>query len=503
MLQAALSALQHIVSPGPLLHLFIGIGVGLVVGLLPGLGGVAGTSLLLPFLFGMNPYNGIAMLVGLQAVTTVSDTYPAVLIGVPGTAGSQATIIDGYAMSRKGEAARALGAGYSSSLFGGLIGAVALLAAIAGAQPFLHAIGSPQLFMLTLLGLVTVGVVVRGDPLLGIASAFIGVMLGMVGTAPATPDYRYTFGTLYLSDGLPTVCVALGMFAIPEILSLVASRRAISDVPSLKGGVWDGFRETIHHRWLIVRSALIGVGFGVIPGIGGSVIDWIAYAHARATARDKSQFGKGDVRGVIGTESATNAREGGTLVPTLLLGIPGNASSAVLLGGLVLLGLNPGPEMITTHLDVTLTVVWSLVLAHVFATAIAFALSKPVARVTLVRGKVLAPFLFVVVLAAAYQATSSVGDLLVVLVLGLAGYWMKLVGFPRAPLIIGFVLSDGLARYLHLSISLYGWAWLTKPSVLAIFGLIVLVTVGGPAWRLLRRGGGRLLRTSPKVVAEV
>lgn len=483
MLDAALVALSHIFTPHSLLFLMIGVGLGFITGLLPGFGGTAGTALLLPFLFGMDPYSGIAMLVGLQAVNTVGDTFPSVLVGIPGSAGSQATIIDGYAMAKKGEAARALGASYSASMLGGLVGAVALLGAVAAALSILHVFGSPELFMLTLIGLATVAVVSRGDPLLGIAAAAMGVMIGLVGAAPAAPDYRFTFDSLYLSDGIQTVLVALGIFAIPEILALLTGRNAISNATELKGSVWDGFWETMRHKWLVVRTALIGVGFGIIPGVGGSIIDWIAYAHARGTAKDKSQFGKGDVRGVIGTESATNAKEGGVLIPTIILGIPGNASTAVLLGGLIMLGLSPGPDMLNKNLDMTLTVIWSLVLAHVIATAIAFMLSKQIAKITLVPSKVLAPFLLVLILSAAYQTSYSVGDYLVLLGIGVLGFLMKLAGWPRAPFIIGYVLAAGLERYLHLSISLYGSAWLVRPSVI-IFGVILfLILFGGPLVR--------------------
>ena len=486
MTDSMLSALQNIVSPELVLHMLIGIAVGLVIGFLPGLGGVVGMTLFMPFLFGMDPFVGIAMLIGFIAVMQTSDTFTAILLGVPGGAGSQATVMDGYPLTRQGQAARALGASFTASMFGGIIGAISLLVVITVARPLVQSFGSPELFMLTVLGLSTVGILVRGDPLLGLLSAVFGVMLGTIGSAPATPEYRYVFNLVYLFDGLSISVVALGLFAIPEVISLLVRRVSISGSPKLQGGILQGFRDTVRHWGVVVRSSLIGTGLSAIPGMGGSVVDWVTYGVTKQAARDSSKFGKGDIRGVIAPEAANNAREGGSLMPTLILGIPGSGTSAVLIAGLVLLGLTPGPEMLETHLDVTLTVVWTLVIANIVATAVCFFLSKPISRVTLVPAQILVPFLLVIFFGAAWQSSFHIGDLIAVLVLGLVGYAMKLVGWPRAAALIGFVLAPNLERYLHLSVSRYGFGWMITPSVLGIAAFIVVVIVGGPAWRILR-----------------
>ena len=486
---AAFSALENLASIDLLLHLFLGITIGLVIGLLPGLGGVVGMSLFLPFLFGMDPFVGMAMLVGFAAVGQTSDTYPSVLLGVPGSAGSQATILDGYALARQGQAARALGASFSASMIGGVFGAFSLLAVITVARPLVQALGSPELFMLTVLGIATVGVLVRGDPLLGLLSALFGIMIGTIGGAPATPEYRYVFGSLYLWDGVPLVAVAMGLFAIPEVLTLLVNRIRIAGKAELEGGMFDGFRETLRHKGLVLRSSLLGTGIGAVPGMGGSVVDWMAYGIAQQTSRDSSQFGKGDIRGVIAPESANNAKEGGTLMPTLILGIPGSGTSAVLLGGLILMGLTPGPSMLAENLDVTLTVVWALVIANVVATTVCFFLSHPISRITLIPAQILAPFLIVLFFAASYQATNNWGDIFSVLVIGLLGFAMKLVGWPRAPALIGFVLAANLERYLHLSISRYEFSWLLFPPVLVIGFLVFLMALGGPLYRYYQASG--------------
>lgn len=491
MLEAALSALVHLWSVELWLYMLLGIAGGLIIGVIPGLGGVVGMALYLPLLFGMDPYVGIGMMVGYIAVGQTSDTFPAVLLGVPGSAGSQATILDGYALARKGEAARALGASFSASLLGGVFGAAALLVVIAVARPYIHALKSPDLFMFTLLGIAAVGVLVRGDYLLGLSSALFGVMLATVGGAPAVPEYRYAFGVLYLYDGLHIVVVALGLFAIPEALELLIIRTPISQHERVEGGLWKGFKETLDHKFLVWRSSLVGTLVGAIPGLGASVVDWIAYAVALRTEKDSEGFGQGDIRGVIAPESANNAKEGGTLIPTLVLGIPGSATAAMLLGGLIILGINPGPEMIGEQLDMTLTVVWALVIANVIACVVCFSLSGPISRITHVRGELLAPVLIVIFFAAAYQSSQNLGDIIAMLGIGVLGYVMRLLAWPRAPFIIGFVLAPGLERYLHLSMGVYDFKWMGFLSV-RITGLLILLILLAPTIaRLLKKARNR------------
>lgn len=488
MTEAIFTALLNLTNPRLFAFLMLGIVVGLVIGVLPGLGGVVGMSLFVPFLFGMDPLVGMAMLVGFAAVGQTSDTFPSVLIGVPGSAGSQATILDGYALAKKGEGARALGASFSASMLGGVFGAVALLLVVTVARPLLQALTSPELFMLTVLGLITVGVLVRGDPLLGLGAAMVGLMLGTIGGAPATPEYRFTFGLLYLYDGIPLVAVAMGLFALPEVVGMLVRGIPIAGAAQeVKGGLLQGLRETFQHKFLVLRSSLLGVIVGVIPGMGGSVVDWMAYGAAQQTVRDNSNFGKGDIRGVIAPESANNAKEGGTLIPTLVLGIPGSGTSAILLGGMILMGLTPGPRMLTVHLDVTLTVVWTLVVANLIAGFLCIVLSKWIAKITYISPQKLAPFLLIIFFGAAFQATRNFGDLIVMLVIGIVAYFMKVVGMPRAPVLIGFVLAMNFERYLHLSMSRYGYQWMQHTTVLILAGLILLVAVGGPIYRFSQR----------------
>src|SRR5690606_14328701 len=349
MIEALATAFVSIFTGANPLYLLLGILLGIAVGIFPGLGGTAGISLLLPFVYGMDPVPALAMMVGLLAVISTSDTFTSVMMGVPGSAGSQATVMDGFPLAKQGQAARALSAAFSASLIGGLFGAVVLSGFILMARPIVLSFGSAELFMLALLGLSMVGVLSGTSLLKGLAASALGLLIGSIGPAPATGEYRMEFGTEYLLDKLPIVVVALGIFAVPEIIDLVRKEGSIAKSASSIGQGWlQGLKDTIRYRWIVLRGSIIGVIVGAIPGLGGSVVDWIAYGNNVQTTKDRENFGKGDIRGVIAPESANNAKEGGALVPTLLFGIPGSGGTAVFLGGLILIGVQPGIRMIQT-----------------------------------------------------------------------------------------------------------------------------------------------------------
>ncbi|NNE87099.1 MAG: tripartite tricarboxylate transporter permease, partial [Silicimonas sp.] len=348
-------------------YLVLGVCMGLAIGVFPGLGGIAGLSLLLPFMFGMEPLTGLALMVGMVAVVPTSDTFASVLMGIPGSSASQATVLDGFPMAKKGKAARALSAAFASSLFGGLVGAAFLTVFILAARPIVLLFKTPELLMITIFGLSMVGILAGRVAIKGIVAACLGLLVGTIGEGASAGALRMsTYDMPYLVDGLKLVIVGLGIFAIPEIVALLRQDKAISDRAQLGGGWMEGVKDWWANKWLSVRCSLIGVMVGVIPGLGGSVVDWIAYGHTVQTARDKSQFGSGDVRGVIGPESSNNAKEGGGLVPTLLFGIPGSGSMAIFISAIALLGtgsIEVGPSMLKNNLDFTYAIVWLLALA--------------------------------------------------------------------------------------------------------------------------------------------
>lgn len=491
MFDAMLAGLTILLDPFRLMMLMAGVVIGIVVGILPGLGGLMGMALVLPFLFGMDPYAGIALLIGIVAAVPSADTFPSVLMGIPGSSGSQATVMDGYPMARQGQAARALGAAFSASLVGGLIGALALTALVPFARPLVLAFGSPELFMLAVLGLSMVGVLTGRRPFLGILSAAIGMLLGTVGSAPAAVEYRMAFDITYLFDGFSLIILALGLFALPEVIDLLARGGTIArSTPGLGSGWMQGVRDMVRHRWLVLRHSLLGVGLGALPGVGSSVIDWINYGVAVQTSKDRSRYGKGDVRGVIAPESANNAKEGGVLMPTLLFGVPGSSAMALFLGALLIFGVQPGPALLRDQLDLVFVIIWSLALGSIFGCMLCLMLSRPIATLTRVPFHYIAPVVLVIVVLAAWQTNRHWADLGQLLAFGLLGWVMKRAGMPRPPLLIGFILSPLAERYLWISYNLYDWDWIWRPGVLAIASLILVLTLGGTVMRLVRRARG-------------
>jgi TctA family transporter len=447
-----------ILQPMVLGYLVLGVLMGLCIGVFPGLGGIAGLSLLLPFMFGMDPILGLALMIGMVAVVPTSDTFASVLMGIPGSSASQATVLDGFPMAKRGLAARALSAAFASSLFGGLVGASFLTLFILVARPIVLEFRTPELLMITLFGLSMVGILAGRVAIKGLVAAGLGMLIGTIGEGASSGDLRMSsYDFPYLTDGLKLVIVGLGIFAIPEIIALLRQDRAISTEPQLGNGWIDGVKDWFANIWLSVRCSIIGVVVGVIPGLGGSVVDWIAYGHAVQTTKDTSMFGKGEVRGVIGPESSNNAKEGGGLVPTLLFGIPGSGSMAIFIGAIALLGsgqIEVGPAMLKNNLDITYSIVWLLALANVVGTVICIAASGGIAKLTTIRFALLAPFLFMIISFAAFQSGQNLMDLVALFGIGFLGILMRRFDWSRPAFLIGFVLSNPAETYANQAVQI-------------------------------------------------
>lgn len=502
MIDAAMEALRIISDPSRLVFVALGTVLGLMIGVIPGIGGLVGLALLLPFTFSMDPYTALAFLVGVQSVTTTSDTIPAVLFGVPGTTGSAATVLDGHPMAKNGQAGRAFGAAFTASVCGGLFGAVVLAMSIPILRPFILAIGTPELLAICLLGLTLVVSLSHGALFKGLVAASLGLLLATIGDEPQTGELRWTFGSFYLWDGLSLVPVALGLFAVPEMIDLGAAKRSIAR-DGRKMSPWDqveGMKDAFRNWWLVLRCSSIGTFLGSIPGLGANVIDWISYGYAaRVLPGARETFGKGDVRGVIASESANNAKEGGALVPTLAFGVPGSASMSILLGAFLIHGIAPGPNMLDQDLDVTFTLIWTVAIANILGAGICFGLAGQFAKVAAVRAGLLVPLVFGIMVIGAYQGAKDYADLIVLVIFGALGWAMKRLSWPRAPLILAFVLGGLVENYLFISQLRYGFGWMLQP-----FPLIALLII---AFLLLRPLIVRFLpgwrRQQAKVAAEL
>ena len=502
MLEAAAHALTLMVEPMRLGFLALGALLGLILGILPGIGGIAGIAILIPFTYAMDPYTAFAFLLGLASTTATGDPIPAVLFGIPGGAGSAATVLDGHPMAKRGEAGRALSACYMSSLLGGVFGAALMGLTIPLLRPLVLNVGSPELLALAIFGISMVAVLSGNTPLRGLAAAALGLMLAMVGTDPQTGTQRWTFGSLYLWEGLHLIPIVLGLFALPELCDLAIARSSITGGRvDVHRGTWQGTKDCFRHWWLVLRCSWIGAFFGAIPGIGGSVIDWLAYGHAaRTEKRARETFGSGDVRGVIASESANNAKEGGALVPTVAFGVPGSAGTAVLLGAFMVHGLIPGPQMLDKNLSVTYAMVWSVALANIVGAGLCYAFSAQFARVATLRYTLILPSVLGIVYIGAFEAGRDWGDLFALLAFGVLGWTMKQLRWPRPPLILGFVLGDIFERYLFVSVERYGMEWLGRPLVVVLL-LLALAGLARPLWQDLRTR--RILFGRPRLHASL
>ena len=487
--------------------LCLGVGLGLIVGVVPGIGGLVGLTLLLPLTFAMDPATALAVLIGMHAVVATADAIPAVLFGVPGTIGSAATVVDGYPMSQRGEARRALGAAFGASMIGGLFGAIMLVILIPVLRPLVLSIGTPEMLALCVLGLSLAASLSGRYMLRGLAVACLGLILSLVGEDFQHGTMRWTYGTLYLWDGIPLVPFALGLFALPEIADLAIRRTTIARVPvQNSGGQSQGFLDVLHHPFVVLRSSAIGAGLGALPGLGSAVIDWIAYGSTVRGKHANAQFGHGDVRGVIASEAANNAKEGGALVPTIAFGVPGSASMSILLGAFAVHGIVPGPNMLGSQLDVTFVLVISLAVANVIGAGLCFLLAPTLARVAQVPVGLIVPVVLAITFLGAFQGGQHWGDLVVLFGAGLLGFMMRCFQWPRSPLILGFVLGLLVERYLATSVQIYGADFLLRPGVLVLLaiGIVGLARSLLPALRsgtrVRRSGPRRILASGPDLI---
>jgi TctA family transporter len=506
MLEAMVSAAQQLFTPGPMIAFAIMIPVALIAGLMPG-GGLPFIVVVLSFTTELDPFVAMALIIGYMAANDLTEPIPSILLGIPGARSSQATILDGYPMAKRGEAGVAIGASYTSSLLGGIIGAAALLAVLPFARELLKLFGAPEFFLLSLLGIASVGIISAGAVSKGLLTAALGLFIGMIGFSNVGSAPRADFGVDYLYDGINIIPVVVGLFAFPEIADLVITNTPVAKDEMgnmLKNGRADtlkGMRIAMQHKWLIARSSLIGVFIGAMPGLGPTPAHWIAYAQARQTEKGaRETFGTGDIRGVIAPEAANNSTDGGVLIPTLLFSIPGSAPMAIVLGALILLGIQPGPQMVGAHLDLTIAMIYIIVLGNVAVVPIVLIFSAQLAKVSIVPPQVLAPFVIGITTVSAFMANVTIEDLALVGVFAVLGMFMKAYGWPRPPILIAIVLTSQLEKWMSIAVQTRGWSMIWQPAF-----LVILVMVGLAVFFSLRvaKGSDRVAEKTEQEIAEM
>ena len=487
MLHALISGFLQCFNLSTFNLMMIGIAIGFVVGILPGLGGPTAMALMLPFVFKMSAVEAFAFLLGMTAVTATTGDITSVLFGVPGEPTTASTIVDGHAMARNGETGRALGAVLMSSLVGAVFAGVALGAAVPIIRPLVLSFGSPEFFMLSILGISFVAALSGEDALKGLVAGGIGLMLATIGLDPISGIQRYTFGQLFLWDGVGLVPITIGFYAIPETIELAVLGTSIStkEVGQL-GGVMEGVKDTFRHWWLVIRCSALGTLTAIIPGMGAATTQWLAYAHAVQSSPNKERFGKGDVRGVLGPGAANNSTLGGSLITTIAFGVPASVIMAILLGAFIIQGIVPGPDMLLPppkgHLDLTYSFVWVIIISNIITVAICFLFLEPLAKITQVRGGIIIPIILVLVYLGAFAEKNAFEDMLVVLFFGGLGWVMEKLQWPRPPVLLGLVLGPLAENRLFLSTDNYGTAWLGRPGVLIIF----VVTLFGLIYPIIK-----------------
>src|ERR671919_1676597 len=473
---AAIKGFLNILQLKVVFALMVGVSIGTFTAVAPqGLGMPLVYAILLPVVIKWEPVTGIALLIGASSVSAICAAYLPILFGIPGGSGSQATVLDGYPMGKRGEGRRALGASFMAGGLGCLIGTFTLIVAIPAAKPLIYLMGSPELFVIMLWGLSMVAVLAGRRPIKGLIAAAFGLLLATVGQQAQSGEMRFVFDQPYLLDGLSISIIALALFGIPSALDLALTKLGVEQQPApLKGSLFDGIKDTLRNWWLVVRCSFVGVWVGIVPGLGSQVVDWLAYGHEAQSAKEgKENFGRGDVRGVIAPESANDAKDGGDLVTTLLLGFPQGVVTALFIVALLAWGYLPGPEMLKKNPEVIYSVVWLHGMSGIFGTLIGFFLAAQLAKLAEVRYTFMVPIMFIFILMGAFSVHRDPIDLLVVVGFGILGYFMRRFGYPRPAMILGLVLGSLMERYLYRSVASYGISWLARPAVIALLVLAV------------------------------
>lgn len=484
-MDALLGGLLALADPSLLLVLVGATLLGVVIGALPGLNATTGAALLLPFTLTMEPVPAIATLTAIYCAATFAGAITAILINTPGTSASATTCLDGYPMAVRGEAGRALGLAVVSSTIGGVFSILCLMLAAPLLARAAYQFAPPEYFALTLFGLSMLATIGDGAPVRNVIAGLLGVFLAVVGVDNMTSVERFTFGSNDLYDGIGFVPVMIGIFGISELLVQSQLLDRVRERVAMKA-VQLPSREDYRTVWkTILRSSGIGTFIGILPAEGATVASMIGYNEARRWSRTPEAFGHGAPEGIAGSEAANNAATGGAMVPTLALGIPGSATAAVILAGLMVHGLRPGPAMFTEQADFAYAIFWSMLLVNAMFLGIGLYGAKVFARMTLIPTQVLWPCVFVFSIVGAYALDQSMFDVWVALAAGVLGFFMRRYGFSVVPLAIGLILGGMLEQRLGQSMVMLDekwWMMFARPLSLLFFVLTALALFGPMVW---------------------
>jgi len=489
-MEPLIAGLLALMDPQLLVLLFAATLAGVIIGSLPGLNATTGAALLLPFTITMEPIPAIAILTTIYCAATFAGAITAILINTPGTSASATTCLDGYPMAQRGEAGRALGMATVSSTIGGIISVICLMLAAPLLARMAYNFAPPEYFALTVFGISMLATIGDGTPLKNIIAGCVGILLATVGKDLLTTVERFTFGFNELSEGIGFVPVMIGIFGISELL-VQAERLSVERRQILLKAIKLPSRADYRKVWkTILRSSGIGTFIGILPAEGATVASMIGYNEARRWSKTPEEFGKGAIEGIAGSEAANNSATGGAMVPTLALGIPGSPTAAVILAGLMVHGLQPGPTMFTEQAEFAYAIFWSMLLVNITFIFVGLFGAKLFARVTFVPVQILWPIVFTFSIVGAYALDQSMLDVYIAIGSGVIGYFMRRFGYSVVPLAIGLILGGMLEKRLGQSLIMLDdqwWLMFTRPLTLLFFVLTVLALFGPYCWRLFRQ----------------
>jgi putative tricarboxylic transport membrane protein len=480
-LAPVLDGFTVVLEPTNLLYCLIGVVVGMLVGVLPGLGPAATIAILLPITIGIEPVTAIIMLAGIFYGAQYGGTITSVLLKLPGEASSVVTVFDGYALARQGKAGTALGIAAIGSFVGGTVSIIALTFLAPLIAGFALDFGPPEYTALALLGILLVATVSSGSRLKAVVAACIGLLLATVGRDAFTGGERFTFGSLNLADGLDFVPIAMGLFGLGEILYNLEERHTAAQAPAKVANVWPSRKDLRQSSGAIGRGSVLGFVLGILPGGGATLSSLAAYAVEKKRSKTPERFGNGAVEGVAGPETANNAAATSSFIPLLTLGIPANATMAVIFGALLIQGVSPGPQLVTQEPELFWGVVNSMYIGNILLLIMSIPLVGLFVKILRVRPAILAPITVLITLIGVYTVNNSVFDIVLVIVFGVLGYLMKKIGFDPGPLLLAFVLGTLLEDSLRRSLLIFdgdATGFFTRPisgTLLVVFLLVALV----------------------------
>lgn len=486
-----ITGFEQVLAPYPLTMMLVGVLLGLVIGALPGFSSTMGVAVLVPFTFVMEPLPGLTMLLGLTASAMYAGAIPAILLNAPGTPGAAATTIDGYPLTQQGKSGQALTVSLVASVVGGIVGVVLVASLAPGLAEFALSFGPPELFMLAVFALTVIATVSRGKMLRGLICGLLGVGISTIGLDPVQAYARYSFDITAMTSGIEYIPVLIGLFGVAEALRQFERMRRRARLTD--GKVASRFAVKAREwRRLAPSGALssfIGFAIGVVPGAGGTIASFVAYNEAKRLARDSSEFGHGDLRGVGSAESSNNASIAGALAPTLTLGIPGDGVTAILLGALTVHGITPGPQLFTTRSDLVYGVFAGLLVVYLMVLIVGWVGIRMWVQVIRIPTNYLWPVVLLLCVIGTYALRSNPFDIFVMLLFGVLGYLLLKGGFPIIPLLIGIILGPIAETGFRRAMVLHGGGvgWMFQPVVLALLALTVIALALPPLLEMRKR----------------